>query len=77
MAIVDILLPTCNRLESLIMILSGVAAQTLSDLRVIIADQSQEPVESSPIIQTLRRLIEARGGSVEWHYRMPSQGIAE
>ena len=77
MAIVDILLPTCNRLESLIMILSGVAAQTLSELRVIIADQSQEPVESSPIIQTLRRLIEARGGSVEWHYRMPSQGIAE
>lgn len=77
MAIVDILLPTCNRLESLIMILSGVAAQTLSDLRVIVADQSQEPVESSPIILTLRRLIEARGGSVEWHYRMPSQGIAE
>ena len=77
MAIADILLPTCNRLESLIFTLSGVASQTVTDIRVIIADQSNEPVENSPVIKTLRRLIETRGGSVEWHYRVPSKGIAE
>lgn len=77
MATVDILLPTRNRLESLILTLSGVAAQTVRALHVIVADQSSEPVGDSPVVQTLRRLIEARGGSVEWHYRIPSQGIAE
>ncbi|MGE5655546.1 MAG: glycosyltransferase family 2 protein [Actinomycetota bacterium] len=77
MATVDILLPTCNRRESLIFTLSGVAAQTLADLRVIVADQSDEPATHSPVVKTLERAIAARGGSVEWHYRFPSQGIAE
>ncbi len=77
MASVDILLPTYNRLESLIMTLSGVAAQTLHDVHVIVADQSQEPVVDSQVVQTLGRVIEARGGSVEWHSREPIHGIAE
>ena len=77
MATVDILLPTYNRLTSLIMTLSGVAAQTLTDLRVIVADQSQQPVEQEPVIQTLRRVIEVRGGSVEWHTRPQINGIVE
>ncbi len=70
-------MPTINRLSSLILTLSGVAAQTLGDVRVIVSDQSDSPVEDEPVIMTLRRIIEARGGSVEWHYRSPSQGIAE
>src|SRR5215212_6755038 len=74
---VDILLPTCNRLLALIMTLSGVAGQTLTGLRVVVSDQSDEPVEDEPVVSSLRRVIEARGGSVEWHYRLPSQGIAE
>jgi GT2 family glycosyltransferase len=77
MASVDILLPTCNRLPSLIMTLSGVAAQTLTDLHVIIADQSDEPAAASPVLQTLQRVVEVRGGSVEWHPRPPVHGIAE
>jgi GT2 family glycosyltransferase len=77
MAKVDVLLPTCNRLPSVIMTLSGVAGQTLTDLRVIVAEQSDEPVEDRPVLRALRRIIEARGGSVEWHYRAPSRGIAE
>jgi Glycosyl transferase family 2 len=59
------------------MTLSGVAAQTLRDLHVIVADQSQEPTSDSQVVQTLRRVIEIRGGSVEWHYRPPVHGIAE
>ena len=77
MASVDILLPTYNRLESLIMTLSGVAAQTVRDVHVIVADQSQEPAAESQVVQTLGRVITARGGSVEWYYREPMHGIAE
>jgi hypothetical protein len=74
---VDVLLPTCNRLPSLVMTLAGVASQSLAELRVVVADQSDEPVEDVPVVRALRRVIEARGGSVEWHYRMPRRGIAE
>jgi hypothetical protein len=77
MATVDILLPTYNRLQSLIMTLSSVAAQTLSDLHVIVADQSDESGERSRVVQALCRIIEARGGSVEWHHRPPIHGIVE
>lgn len=76
-ALVDILVPTIDRLPSLIVTLSGVAMQTVTDLRVIVADQSRHPVEGHPVIGALCRVIEARGGSVEWHYRIPSRGIAE
>ena len=77
MTAVDVLLLTYNRLSSLIMTLSGVAAQTVRDLHVIVADQSREPAENSQVVQTLRRVITARGGSVAWHYREPIHGIAE
>lgn len=77
MATVDILLPTCDRLHSLILALSGVATQTLANLHVILADQSQESVQDSPVVRTLLRIIENRGGSYEYHHRVPAQGIAE
>lgn len=77
MATVDVLLPTCNRLPGLIYTLSGVAAQTLPDLRVVVADQSDESLADTPVVRALRRVIEARGGSVEWQHRVPSWGIAE
>jgi glycosyltransferase involved in cell wall biosynthesis len=74
---VDILLPTCNRQESLIYTLSGVANQSLTDIHLIIADQSDQPADRSPVVKSLLRIIQARGGSFEWHYRIPSLGIAE
>jgi glycosyltransferase involved in cell wall biosynthesis len=74
---VDILLPTINRLESLILTLSGVAGQIFNDIRVVVADQSDVPAERSTVVQTLRRIIEVRGGEVEWHSRKPVHGIAE
>lgn len=77
MDVVDILLPTCNRLESLIYTLSGIASQSWRRLRVIVADQSQEPTGQVQVIQTLRRIIEVRGGEVEWHTRSQVHGIAE
>jgi GT2 family glycosyltransferase len=77
MARTDILLPTCNRLASLVMTLGGVVGQTARDVRVIVADQSDHPVADDPVVQTLGRLIEERGGAVEWHHRPPLHGIAE
>lgn len=77
MASVDILLPTYNRLTSLLMTLAGVAAQTHRDIRVIIADQSREPAGDEQVVQTAGRVIEARGGCIEWYYRRPVHGIAE
>lgn len=77
MAIVDILLPTRNRLPSLIMTLAGVASQTLRDLHVVLADQSDQAVLDAPVVKTLTRVIEARGSVVELHRRMPTRGIAE
>lgn len=77
MSLVDILLPTRNRLESLILTLSGVAAQSHGDLRVIVADQSDEPVGEHQVILTLRRILEAHGACVTWHTRPQVHGIAE
>jgi GT2 family glycosyltransferase len=90
-ASVDILLPTFNRPESLIMTLAGVAGQTLAGMRVVVADQSDAPAGNAPaphardfaphprdfVLKTARRIIEARGGRVEWHQRAPRWGIAE
>jgi GT2 family glycosyltransferase len=77
MATTDILLPTCNRLASLVMTLGGVAAQSVGEVRVIVADQSAHAVADDPVVQTLGRVIEERGGAVEWHRRPPLHGIAE
>lgn len=77
MPAVDILLPTRNRLESLILTLSGVAAQSLTDLRLVVADQSDASVGEHQVIQTLRRIITAHGGSIAWHTRPQVHGIAE
>jgi glycosyltransferase involved in cell wall biosynthesis len=74
---VDILLPTCNRLESLIMTLTGVASQDFTGLHLVLSDQSDAPVLQSPVVRSLLRMIEARGGTLETHYRQPSKGIAE
>jgi GT2 family glycosyltransferase len=74
---VDILLPTCNRLESLIFTLSGIAGQEFTCFRLIVADQSDTPANASPVVQALVRILQARCGTVDWHTRPPVHGIAE
>lgn len=77
MATVDVLIPTRNRHESLAMTLAGVAAQTLSNLRVVVADQSDRPAIEAPVIQSLLRVVAARGGEREYHHRPQVHGVAE
>lgn len=74
---VDVLLPTCNRLTSLVFTLSGLASQEFGGFRLVVADQGEEPAGADPVVRTLCRILEARGGEVEWHYRPPLHGIAE
>ncbi len=77
MRLVDVLLPTCNRLESFIMTLAGLAGQHRADMNVIVADQSDAPARDSRVVQSMLRILAARGAGTEWHYRVPSKGIAE
>ena len=76
MTAVSILIPTYERSESLVMVLSGVASQSVADLQVVISSQGRHSAEGSPVAQAVARAIEARGGSIEWHHRKP-KGIAE
>lgn len=59
------------------MTLSGIATQTLTDLRVSVADQSDRPVRDVPTVQALERIIRARGGTASWHRRQQAHGIGE
>jgi hypothetical protein len=77
MAAIDILLPTCNRLNSLIYTLAGVAGQDFTNVNVILADQSDLRVDRDRVVLALLRVIAACGGRTETHYRVPSRGIAE
>jgi GT2 family glycosyltransferase len=77
MAAIDVLIPTLNRPVELAVTLAGIASQTLRDLRVVVADQGDAQARASPALSTLCRLIEQRGGSLEWHRRERRHGIAE
>ena len=74
---VAVLIPTFNRLSSLVMTLSGLAAQRHRALQVVVADQSERPSDEDEAVQALCRIIRARGGSVRWHHRPQINGIAE
>jgi len=78
MPLIDILLPTRNRVSSLIMVLSGIASQTaLNRCAVIVSDQGDEDAADSRVVQSLRRVIQARNAPVAWHRRSVHKGIAE
>ena len=73
----EVLIPTVDRGHSLIATLAGVATQSIVPDGVVVADQSSAPVGDLPVIRSLRRIIEARGASVEWHSRPQVHGVAE
>lgn len=59
------------------MTLCGVAAQSVAGLHLIVADQSQPYTADNLAVAALLRVIEARGGSWEWHNRPQVYGVAE
>ncbi len=72
-----VLVPTCDRLSSLIFTLSGLAGQTVSRFHLVVSDQSRESVRDNRVIAALARILEARGADLEWHTRPQVHGIAE
>ena len=77
MPTLEVLLPTYNRPNSLVMVLSGLAYQTYQGFGLIVADQSQPSALKNKTVQALSRVLEAKGSRVTWHNRPPLYGIAE
>jgi glycosyltransferase involved in cell wall biosynthesis len=74
---VDILLPTYNRPQALIMTLSGVAVQELAPRSLVVSDQSDRDSRADPVVEALIRIIATQGARVEWHHRTERLGICE
>ncbi|MCU0492967.1 MAG: glycosyltransferase family 2 protein [Chloroflexaceae bacterium] len=79
MALVDILIPTCNRTTGLAMVLTSLLGQSFTDFDVIISDQSDESL--SPMrsleVRTAIQALEWRGHCVTVHRHLPRRGLAE
>lgn len=79
MALVDVLIPTCNRKTALAMLLTSLLGQTFTDFDVVISDQSEfgtgylDSIELRSAIQAL----EWRGHRVRTFSHLPRRGMAE
>ncbi|MDQ3870197.1 MAG: glycosyltransferase, partial [Chloroflexota bacterium] len=73
----DVLVPTYNRPAALAVTLAGLAAQELAEFRVVISDQSDEPVASSREVRGVIRVLGARGRIVQLLRHLPRRGMAE
>lgn len=78
MALVDVLIPTCDRTTGLAIVLAGLLGQRFTDFDVVISDQSvrEAPFESVEI-RTLVRALEWHGHRVSLHHNLPRRGMAQ
>jgi GT2 family glycosyltransferase len=78
MALVDVLIPTCDRTTGLAIVLAGLLGQRFTDFDVVISDQSvrEEPFASVEI-RTLVKALEWHGHRVTLHRHLPRRGLAE
>jgi GT2 family glycosyltransferase len=76
--LVDILIPTRNRVVELAITLSGLAAQERPVFRLVISDQSDGPPpwENGPVAAIIR-VLRAQGTAVELLRHLPTRGMAE
>lgn len=79
MALVDVLIPTCNRKTGLGMVLAGLLGQTFTDFDVTVADQSadDDAYLDSIEIQTAARALEYHGHRVRLLRNLPRRGMAQ
>jgi glycosyltransferase involved in cell wall biosynthesis len=76
--LVDVLIPTCNRAAALAVTLSSLAFQTFKYFRVIVSDQSDEPViESSGEVRAVGRVLKLRQTPLTVYHHVPRKGMAE
>lgn len=79
MALVDVVIPMCDRKTGLAVVLTSLLGQTFKDFDVIISDQTEgdsAPFESVEI-QTLVRALRWHGHRVALHRHLPRRGMAE
>ncbi|MCZ7572117.1 MAG: glycosyltransferase family 2 protein [Ardenticatenaceae bacterium] len=79
MALVDVLIPTCDRKTGLAVVLTSLLGQTFKDFDVIISDQTEGEAASFESLetQTLIRALEWHGHRVTVHRHLPRRGMAE
>jgi glycosyltransferase involved in cell wall biosynthesis len=77
-ALVDVLIPTCDRPTALAVTLASLIGQTLRRFRVVVSDQSRpRPALDAPEVLAAVRVLQARGHEVEVHRHLPRRGLAE
>ncbi len=74
---VDVLVPTFQRPDALAVTLAGLAAQTCRSFRVVVSDQTADPVATVPLVAATTRILEQHGIPVEHHHHAPPRGLAE
>lgn len=78
MALVDVLIPTYNRVTALTALLTSLYQQTWQDFRIIISDQSgMVDLERSTTLQTLLRMHRTQGRRAAILRNLPRLGIAQ
>jgi GT2 family glycosyltransferase len=77
-AVLDVLIPTCNRPAELAVTLAGLAAQDGPAFRLVISDQSDALAGwEHPPAAALIRVLRAQGREVQLHRHLPRRGLAE
>lgn len=77
-AVVDVLIPTCERPTALAVTLAALAASGEPPMRIVISDQSESaPAAELPEVAAVLRYLRARGIGVDTHRHLPRRGMAE
>lgn len=75
---IDVLIPTYNRPNALAVTLTSLAAQTMSEFRVVISDQSErQDVSDAGVVKAIVRVLQVHGHAVEIFKHLPRKGMAE
>ncbi|MFL5660050.1 MAG: glycosyltransferase family 2 protein [Ktedonobacteraceae bacterium] len=79
MALVDVLIPTCERKTGLAVVLTSLLGQTFTDFDVVVSDQTRDDATylESIEIQTLVQALRWHGHNVMLHHHLPRHGLAE
>lgn len=77
-ALVDVLIPTCDRPGALAVVLTALFAQSCERLRIVVSDQSKaDGLFSMPEIIAVTRVLAARAVPVLTLRNVPRRGMAE
>ncbi|MCC6070546.1 glycosyltransferase family 2 protein [Massilia sp. GCM10020059] len=77
-AVIDVLIPTCNRPYALAMVLTALAGQNFERIRIVVSDQSdEEGVFLTPEVMAVTRILRSREIPVLAFRNTPRRGMAE